>query len=112
MSPTSYRAAPPRGDRCTVPVRYPRVKGARQNLAGARMIGLRSLAQGVNGMPQPSAHPGMGARPIPAGTSFRVWAPFASNVSVAGEFNAWDTGKHELASEGNGYWSVDVPGAR
>ena len=63
-------------------------------------------------MPQPSAHPGMGARPIAAGTSFRVWAPFASNVSVAGEFNGWDTDKHELASEGNGYWSVDVPGAR
>ena len=63
-------------------------------------------------MPQPSALPGMGARPTPAGTSFRVWAPFASTVAVAGGFNGWDPGKHELAREGNGYWSVDVPGAR
>jgi len=45
------------------------------------------------------------------GVTFRVWAPFAAQVSVAGEFNHWSPSAHPLFSEGNGSWSVDVPGA-
>lgn len=59
----------------------------------------------------PSVHPGMGSMPYPGGTAFRVWAPFASNVFVAGTFNNWSDASHPLVSEGNGYWSADVPGA-
>lgn len=59
---------------------------------------------------QPSARPGMGTIIYPVGAAFRVWAPFATSVGVAGTFNAWSTTAHPLASEGNGYWSADVPG--
>ncbi|MFC1716499.1 alpha-amylase family glycosyl hydrolase [Candidatus Poribacteria bacterium] len=58
-----------------------------------------------------STRAGMGAIPYQGGTAFRVWAPFASKVSVAGDFNNWSATDDLLASEGNGYWSVDVPGA-
>ena len=58
-----------------------------------------------------STHPGIGAIPYvgpPAGTSFRVWAPNASAVRVAGTFNAWNSTTHPLTAEGDGYWSTDV----
>jgi 1,4-alpha-glucan branching enzyme len=45
------------------------------------------------------------------GAAFRVWAPFADKVFAAGTFNHWSTTANEFASEGNGYWSVEVPGA-
>jgi 1,4-alpha-glucan branching enzyme len=53
----------------------------------------------------------MGAVPFPGGTGFRVWAPFASGVAVAGTFNNWSETAHPLAHEGNGYWSAEVAGA-
>jgi 1,4-alpha-glucan branching enzyme len=53
----------------------------------------------------------MGAMPFPGGTAFRVWAPFASSVTVAGTFNGWSEDADPLASEGNGYWSCEVAGA-
>ncbi len=62
--------------------------------------------------PQPSGVPGMGAIVQPDRVSFRVWAPNASQVFVAGDFNDWSPRKTPLASEGNGFWSVDVPAAR
>ena len=58
-----------------------------------------------------STRSGMGSIPYEGGTAFRVWAPFASAVNVAGDFNNWSTTKNPLASENNGYWSVDVPAA-
>lgn len=58
-----------------------------------------------------SQRPGMGAIPYAGGVTFRVWAPFASNVVVAGGFNGWNTEAAGMAREGDGYWSVDVPGA-
>jgi len=58
-----------------------------------------------------SSRPGMGALPYPGGVTFRVWAPFASGVAVAGTFNAWSPDATRLASEGQGYWSADVAGA-
>lgn len=63
-------------------------------------------------MPQPSSHPGMGANLTDGCCSFRVWAPFAERVSVAGSFNNWSTDANPLVREDHGYWSVDVPGAR
>ena len=54
----------------------------------------------------------MGAIPYENGTTFRVWAPFASSVCVAGTFNGWSTSTHQLAGEGHGYWSLDVAGAK
>jgi 1,4-alpha-glucan branching enzyme len=62
-----------------------------------------------------SQRPFMGATPYQdgagAGVTFRVWAPFAQQVTVAGQFNNWSTNANALSSERNGYWSVDVPGA-
>jgi len=60
----------------------------------------------------PASHPGMGASPYPGGTAFRVWAPHADQVWVAGTFNRWSKTANPLAGEGNGYWSTDVPGAK
>jgi 1,4-alpha-glucan branching enzyme len=59
----------------------------------------------------PSARPGMGAIPYTGGTTFRVWAPHAAAVSVAGAFNSWSTTANPLAAEGSGIWSADIPGA-
>ncbi|MEO8376487.1 MAG: alpha-amylase family glycosyl hydrolase, partial [Candidatus Sumerlaeota bacterium] len=71
---------------------------------------------GVIATPVASVKPGMGAIPYTSGgysgSTFRVWAPNASAVSVAGDFNAFQTNRHPLASEGgSGNWSVDVPDA-
>jgi 1,4-alpha-glucan branching enzyme len=54
----------------------------------------------------------MGATPWSGGTTFRVWAPNAEQVYVAGSFNNWSKTNTPLASEGYGYWSIDVPGAK
>ncbi len=59
-----------------------------------------------------STRPGMGAVPYDGGTTFRVWAPFAASVAVAGSFNDWNVAAAPLAAEGNGYWSADIAGAR
>ena len=58
-----------------------------------------------------SARPGMGAVPYAGGVTFRVWAPSASGVSVAGGFNGWDPGAAAMVLEGNGFWSLDMDGA-
>lgn len=53
---------------------------------------------------------GVGAIVHKSGVSFRVWAPFASAVAVTGSFNDWQ--ETAMASENDGYWSVDVPNAK
>jgi 1,4-alpha-glucan branching enzyme len=58
-----------------------------------------------------STQQGMGALPYAGGAGFRVWAPFATGVSVAGTFNAWNPNTNALTSEGGGYWSTDVANA-
>ncbi len=58
-----------------------------------------------------SSRPGMGANVHAGGVTFRVWAPFARTVAVAGDFNGWSGSASPLAAEGGGYWSADVPGA-
>src|SRR5687767_8248914 len=40
--------------------------------------------------PVASDRPGTGAVPFRGGTTFRVWAPFAKRVAVAGEFSGWE----------------------
>lgn len=63
-----------------------------------------------------SRRPFMGATPYQplaggVGSTFRVWAPFARGVTVAGDFNNWLPNANALYPEGNGYWSVDIVGA-
>lgn len=68
--------------------------------------------------PAQSIRPGWGATPYGdttgTGVTFRVWAPGASQVTVAGTFNSWNTTSiHLLREPGtNGVWSRDVPSAR
>ncbi len=59
-----------------------------------------------------SSRPGWGATPYAGGVTFRVWAPNATNVSVAGEFNGWSQASHRLVRESttSGVWSADVAG--
>jgi 1,4-alpha-glucan branching enzyme len=65
-----------------------------------------------------SLRPGLGAMPYAdaagTGVTFRVWAPQAGSVSVAGTFNGWSMTAHPLARESvtSGVWSADVPAAR
>ena len=61
--------------------------------------------------PVASTRSGMGSIPYSGGVTFRVWAPNGTAVAVAGDFNGWSGTATRLASEGNGYWSVDKPGA-
>jgi 1,4-alpha-glucan branching enzyme len=60
----------------------------------------------------PSRVSGMGAVLQKAGTSFRVWAPHAENVFVAGSFNKWSPDAHPMAREDHGLWSIFVPGVK
>jgi 1,4-alpha-glucan branching enzyme len=47
------------------------------------------------------------------GTQFAVWAPSARYVSVVGDFNNWEPGRHPLSPAGHsGIWTGFVPGAR
>lgn len=60
----------------------------------------------------PTTRSGMGTILYQGGAAFRVWAPFAKEVFIAGDFNEWQPEDNPLASEDNGYWSTDVKGAR
>ena len=60
----------------------------------------------------PSTRPFMGATPFDGGVTFRVWAPFAATVNVAGTFNHWSIISDQLFSEGAGYWSADISQAK
>ncbi len=61
----------------------------------------------------------LGNIPYPAkgpysGVTFRVWAPAATAVSVAGQFDSWIATamcKEITGGTWNGQWSVDIPGA-
>lgn len=52
----------------------------------------------------------VGAVVLKTGVCFRVWAPFASSVSVIGSFNNW--AESALVGEGDGYWSTIVKSAQ
>ncbi|MBK9187395.1 MAG: 1,4-alpha-glucan branching protein GlgB [Phycisphaerales bacterium] len=60
-------------------------------------------------------HRHLGARPHTQdgveGVHFAVWAPNASGVSVVGDFNAWERGRHPLSRVGgSGVWGGFIPG--
>ena len=57
------------------------------------------------------ARDGMGAIPHESGVAFRVWAPHADAVCVAGSFNDWSPDAHPMAQEGDGYWYADIASA-
>lgn len=54
----------------------------------------------------------LGATLTAAGASFRVWAPHASQVFVAGEWNGFSPTKDPLTASGSGEFSGEVVGAR
>ena len=45
-----------------------------------------------------------------AGVRFAVWAPNAETVSLAGEFNDWDTRRHPMRRRNGGVWEIFIPG--
>ena len=61
-----------------------------------------------------SVRPGWGSVPYAGGVTFRVWAPGAASVNVAGTFNGWSTAANPLVLESatSGVWSADVAAAR
>lgn len=82
-----------------------------QLLAGAAAL----LLTTAGAFAQVSTRPGVGAIPYTQGATqygvtFRVWAPNATSVNVAGTFNSWNSTSvaSQLYSEGNGYWSRDI----
>lgn len=46
-----------------------------------------------------------------SGVRFRVYAPNAATISVAGDFNSWSDSAHPLVKDGEGYWSATVSAA-
>jgi len=93
-------------------------------LAQAALLALASaLVAAPEASAQVSTRPGIGAIPYTSGqtqygVTFRVWAPNATSVHVAGSFNGWNSQSagYALSAEGNGYWSRDIlwvsPGAQ
>lgn len=61
---------------------------------------------------RPTPKAGMGPIAHEKGTTFRVWAPHADAVFVIGDFNDWKEDATPLNHEVDGYWSIDVTGAR
>ena len=55
---------------------------------------------------------GMGPIPRADGVAFRLWAPNAHQVVLVGTFNSWNSNRHVMEPEGNGYWYAKVPEAR
>ncbi|GAB2777316.1 alpha-amylase family glycosyl hydrolase [Salinimicrobium soli] len=52
-----------------------------------------------------AASAGMGAIVENGNVTFRVWAPHADRVFVAGDFNSWSEDELELQKEEAGYWA-------
>jgi 1,4-alpha-glucan branching enzyme len=47
------------------------------------------------------------------GVAFAVWAPSAGEVSVVGNFNAWDRASHPMRALGSsGVWELFIPGLK
>lgn len=56
-----------------------------------------------------SAYTYLGAHPAPQGYTFRVWAPHARHVALAGDFNGWQAA--DMCRDGDGVWSYTVENA-
>ncbi len=46
------------------------------------------------------------------GVYFAVWAPEARNVSLLGDFNAWDGREHQMRKGHTGVWDLFIPGGK
>jgi len=44
------------------------------------------------------------------GWTYREWAPNAEKVALIGEFNNWDSEKHQLKKLENGNWEINIDG--
>ena len=47
---------------------------------------------------------------VPGGGYARIWAPFASSVRVAGDFNGWNINANVLTPSANGWWEGGIAG--
>ncbi|HTA43367.1 MAG TPA: 1,4-alpha-glucan branching protein GlgB [Bryobacteraceae bacterium] len=47
-----------------------------------------------------------------SGVRFALWAPNAETVSVAGDFNDWDTRRHPMRHRSAGVWEIFLPDAK
>src|SRR5581483_8428582 len=60
------------------------------------------------------AYESMGAHVVEVqgvrGVRFAVWAPNAENVTVAGDFNDWDSRRHPMRRRSGGVWELFLPG--
>ena len=56
-----------------------------------------------------SAYTYLGAHPAPQGYTFRVWAPHARCVALAGDFNDWQGA--DMHRDADGVWSLTVENA-
>lgn len=54
----------------------------------------------------------LGAVVHAGGVHFRVWAPFAEDVHVTGDFNNWDYTSHPLEKLDDGTWAANVENAK
>ena len=70
------------------------------------------MATATKNPAHPASVPGMGAIVHDDCVSFRVWAPHAERFPSPATSTSGRTKANPLASEGNGFWSTDVPGAR
>ena len=43
------------------------------------------------------------------GVRFAVWAPNAEDVTIAGDFNQWDTRRHPMRRRNAGVWEIFIP---
>ena len=51
----------------------------------------------------------LGAQIGDGATTFRVWAPNASDVSVVGDFNGWNVDSHPMSGSESGVWEAEIP---
>ncbi len=58
-----------------------------------------------------NAHKFLGCHPCEGGFVFRVWAPNAKNVSLAGDFNGWKSEENPMDHIGGGIWEGFSPHA-
>ena len=90
----------------------PKLKSGRYHISIFGAKGSAKFRLKARRVSRRSYRSGMGARPFEGGTAFRVWAPYAQSVHVAGDFNGWHSYRAAMVSEGNGHWSLDMRNAQ
>ena len=73
-----------------------------------RLLALAFWCGATTGFPQTA--PPLGCFPHTNGTTFRVWAPNATNVALGGDFNNWQAAA--MRPETDGLWSLTIPAAQ